>query len=405
MFSFEITSRDPRTKARTGVFETPHGKLETPEFALVATKAAFKSITHDDIASTPIKYSIANTFHIYVSNILNDIEKAGGIHKYMKYSNVMATDSGGFQVFSLGFGKVHSINKLGGVGESSTQGTAIFPSEHGIQRQESDDNNPLTITEEGVTFTFDGREITLTPESSMDIQHRIGADIIFAFDECTSSLNTKEYTANSLELTHRWLDRCIAAHAPFKEKQALFAILQGGAYRDLREKTAKHLATLDVPGYGVGGSLGKTKEDMHNILDWTLPLLPDNKPRHLLGIGNIRDIFEGVERGIDVMDCVIPTREARHRMLYTTEGRKVVRFERIKPYENEIIDSRPGSPTLQDGITWLQLAKWFQVRDPLAAKYATLHNIFFFTEMTKEIRAAIKEGTFPELKKRYLTYY
>lgn len=399
MFDFTITKREKHTKARTGVFETPHGNLQTPEFALVATKAAFKSITHDDIAGTPIKYSIANTFHIYVRDILKDIEAAGGIHKYMKYSNVMATDSGGFQIFSLGFGKAHSVNKLGVSGQVAG---AIFPGEN---REESDTDNPLEITEDGATFIFDDKKITLTPESSMDIQHRIGADIIFAFDECTSSLNTKEYTKNSLERTHRWLDRCITAHAPFADKQALFGIVQGGAYKDLREYSAKHLAKLDVPGYGIGGSLGKTKEDMHNILEWTLPLLPDNRPRHLLGIGNIRDIFEGVERGIDLFDCVIPTREARHRMLYTTNGKRVVRFERIKEYKDEIVDSRPGSPTLENNITWQMLAEWFQVHDTRSIKYATLHNIFFFTELMKDIRKSIEDDTFPELKEQYLNCY
>jgi queuine tRNA-ribosyltransferase/7-cyano-7-deazaguanine tRNA-ribosyltransferase len=366
--------------------------LNTPELAIVATDGVVKTLEPADIPETPIKYSISNTFHIYVKNILEKIEKAGGIHAYMNYDKVMATDSGGFQVFSLGFGKTHNVNKLG----------AIFVGEKGVEAEESDLDNPLTITEDGVTFEFDGKPITLTPESSMDIQHRIGADIIFAFDECTSSLNTKEYTAQSLEMTHRWLDRCIVAHAPFKDKQALFGILQGGAFKDLRMKTAKELATKDVPGYGVGGSLGKTKEDMRQILEWTLPLLPDNKPRHLLGIGNIRDVFEGVERGIDLFDCVIPTREARHRVLYTKTGK---RQARISKATDEIIDPRPGSPTLKDGVTWIQLAKWFQTHDVRAMKYATLHNIFFFTEMMKEIRQAIELDSFAELKKEYLAYY
>jgi tRNA-guanine transglycosylase len=392
MFEFTVLSRSSKSSARTGAFVTPHGVLNTPELAIVATDGVVKTLEPADIPETPIKYSISNTFHIYVKNILEKIEKAGGIHAYMNYDKVMATDSGGFQVFSLGFGKTHNVNKLG----------AIFVGEKGVEAEESDLDNPLTITEDGVTFEFDGKPITLTPESSMDIQHRIGADIIFAFDECTSSLNTKEYTAQSLEMTHRWLDRCIVAHAPFKDKQALFGILQGGAYKDLRIKTAKELATKDVPGYGVGGSLGKTKEDMHQILEWTLPLLPDNKPRHLLGIGNIRDVFEGVERGIDLFDCVIPTREARHRVLYTKTGK---RQARISKATDEIIDPRPGSPTLKNGVTWIQLAKWFQTHDVRAMKYATLHNIFFFTEMMKEIRQAIELDSFAELKKEYLAYY
>ncbi len=396
MFEFSITKKDPDSRARTGIFTTPHGQLATPELAIVATEGVVKGLTPDQIPSTPIEYSIANTFHIYVKDILNKIEATGGIHNYMNYQKVLATDSGGFQVFSLGFGKTHNVNKLGDifVGENSSVNKKDL--------KEDDSDNPLTITEEGVTFTFDGKPITLTPESSMDIQHRIGADIMFAFDECTSSLNSKEYTANSLERTHRWLDRCLKAHAAFTDKQALFPIVQGGAYQDLREYSARHLAQLNVPGYGIGGSLGKTKEDMHHILEWTLPLLPDARPRHLLGIGNVRDIFEGVERGIDLFDCVIPTREARHKVLYTVHGRHHLRITRAT---EEVIDSRPGSPTLEHNVTYLQLAQWFQVHDPRAIAFATLHNIFFFTELMKEIRTSIENGTFAELKNRYLSYY
>lgn len=340
MFTFNITHRASNSKARRGAFVTPHGTLQTPDLAIVATDGHVKCIPNDIIPDTPIRYSISNTFHIFVKGILQQIRKDGGIHKHMNYPHVMATDSGGFQVFSLGFGKAHGVNKLG----------AIFP---GQSTEESDDNNPLTITEDDVRFTFDGKEIILNPEISMDIQHTIGADIIFAFDECTSSLNTKEYTTEALERTHRWLTRCIKHHAPFAQNQALFAIVQGGAYKDLREHSARFMAEQDVPGYGIGGSLGKTKEDMHAILEWTLPLLPDNKPRHLLGIGHIRDIFESVERGIDLFDCVIPTREARHRMLYTQKGRIAVRKMR---QVHDIIDETPGSPTLKDGITYAQLA-------------------------------------------------
>lgn len=394
MFRFTIVQTATQTKARRGVFQTPHGDLQTPDLAIVATEGVVKGVPPEEIPHTPIQYSISNTFHIFVKDILPKIEAAGGIHKYMNYDHVMATDSGGFQVFSLGFGKTHSVNKLGG-----GNGTAIFPGQSPI---ESDDDNPLEITEEGVTFPFDGKRITLTPESSMDLQHRIGADIIFAFDECTSSLNSKEYTAQSLDLTHRWLERCIVHHKPHSAGQALFAIVQGGAYEDLRIKAAKYLANADVPGYGVGGSLGKTKDDMHRILEWTLPLLPDDRPRHLLGIGNVRDVFEGVHRGIDLFDCVIPTREARHRVLYTVNGRVHVRISRAM---DDIIDSRPGSPTLQDGVTFKQLALWFQVHDPRAYKYATLHNIFFFTQMMREIRESIEDGTFLQLKERYLRYY
>lgn len=396
MFSFHVLHSSRHSRARSGRFETPHGVLHTPELAIVGTEAAFKCLPPDDIPPTSIQYAIANTFHIWVKNILPGIEETGGIHHYMNYPRVLATDSGGFQVFSLGFGTTHGTNKLG----------AIFPGNNPLPADADtpppDENNPVQITEEGATFLFDSKEWHLTPELSMDLQHRIGADIMFAFDECTSSLNTKEYTEQSLERTHRWLDRCITAHQTHREKQALFAIVQGGAYRDLRERSARFMAEQDVPGYGIGGSLGKTKEDMHQILDWTIPLLPDNRPRHLLGIGAVRDIFEGVERGIDLFDCVIPTREARHRVVYTQKGKISVRKMRTV---EEVIDDRPGSPTANDGITFAQLAQWFTERDPRAYYYATQHNIFFFTELMREIRDAVSDDTLSSLKERYRNVY
>lgn len=391
MFTFRVIRRDKNSRARVGIFETPHGPLETPELAIVGTNAAFRGLNPDKIPPPRIAYAIANTFHLLVNNNVDKIAAAGGIHAFMRYQRVMATDSGGFQVFSLGFGKTHNVNKLG-IG-------AIFP---GQNKTESDTDNPLKITEEGVSFPYDGRRIILTPELSIQLQHRIGADIIFAFDECTSSLNSREYTEQALERTHRWLTRCLAAHEAFQQKQALFPIVQGGAYRDLRERSAKLLAQKDVSGYGIGGSLGKTKEDMHAILEWTIPLLPDTRPRHLLGIGAIRDIFEGVERGVDLFDCVIPTREARHRVLYTTSGRQQIRIGKAV---DTVIDKRPGSPTAESGITWRQLALWFQAHDPRAHEYAVLHNIFFFTELMREIREAIASGRFSELKRRYLSFY
>lgn len=393
MFSFTITHTHQHSRARAGSFETPHGPLATPNLALVATEGVFKCLPPEQVGATDISYGIANTFHIWAKDILPQIQAAGGIHRYMQYDRALATDSGGFQVFSLGFGTTHGTNKLG----------AIFPGEHGRGSEtQSDSDNPVEISEDGVTFPFNGRTHTLTPELSMELQHRIGADIIFAFDECTSSLNSKEYTAQSLERTHRWLDRCITHHQPQSQKQALFGIVQGGAYRDLREQSARYLAKVDVPGYGIGGSLGTTKQDMYQILDWTIPLLPTDRPRHLLGIGTVPDIFAAVRRGIDLFDCVIPTREARHRILYTQHGRIAVRKMRDR---DEIIDARPGSPTLAEEVTFAQLAAWFRDRDPRACTIATKHNIFFFTRLMQDIRDAIAQDRFDELETEMLQWY
>lgn len=395
MFEFTIKHKLNGTQARTGIFKTPHGELHTPELAIVATEGEVKSVPAETTSKLPIKYSIVNTFHIFTKQILSKIEAVSGIHPFSKLPGVISSDSGGFQVFSLGFGKAHGVGKV----------AKIFPGEGEKQdiKRNQDSENPITINDEGVTFTFNDQTVTLTPEISMDIQHKIGADIIFAFDECTSPLNSKEYTREALlKRTHKWIERCVIAHEPFKETQALFAIVQGGAYQDLREMSAKHMAIQDVPGYGIGGSLGSTKEDMYNILSWTIPLLPENKPKHLLGIGQVRDIFESVERGIDLFDCVIPTREARHKVLYTHQGKKTVRKTTAQPV---VIDGHCHCQACREGVTWEQLADLFSKKDGRAYFYATVHNIQFFTDLMAKIRIAIEADTFAELKADYYNYY
>lgn len=356
----------------------------------MATEGVIKSVPKEIYDRLSLRYSIVNTFHIFTKDILPNIEKSGGIHRYAGMENVtLASDSGGFQVFSLGFGKAHQVGKVGG----------FFP---GKEHEITDENNPIKIDDTGVEFSFDNKPITLNPENSMDIQHRIGADIIFAFDECTSPLNTKDYTAKALGRTHAWILRCIEAHKGHEKNQALFAIVQGGFFEDLRKQSASYMAALDVPGFGIGGSLGQTKDDMYNILDWTLPILPENKPRHLLGIGQIRDIFEAVERGIDLFDCVIPTREARHKVLYTTEGKIAVR--KMRKVET-IFDKDCFCPACSNGVTYATLAQLFTDRDPQAYYYATVHNIVFFGRLMKEMREAIPAGTFANLKNKYLSIY
>lgn len=399
MFSFSIQSKLKNTLARVGTFESNFYSLQTPELAIVATEGEFKAIPKEYWKDLPCKYVIVNTFHISTkkprgsedtATILELVNKNGGIHHYMGLKDrTIASDSGGFQVFSLGFGKAHQVGKIGG----------MFP---GSDVNHHDKDNPVVIDDVGVTFEFDGRKIHLNPEISMDIQHKIGADIMFAFDECTSPLNSKEYTAEALQRTYAWLDRCIAAHKGHENKQALFAIVQGGAYEDLRKEAAKIIGSKDVPGFGIGGSLGKTKEDMYQILEWVMPLLPEEKPRHLLGIGSVRDIFEGVERGVDLFDCVIPTREARHRVLYTTKGR--ISLRKMKS-SNEVFDVNCNCFACRDNITYEKLWQLFVKRDPQATFYASVHNIWFFSRLMEQIRESIQNNTFYELKKYYLTNY
>ncbi len=399
MFSFNIESKLKNTFARTGTFQTNFHNLETPELAIVATEGEFKAIPKEYWKELPCKYVIVNTFHISTkkprgaegdATILERIDNVNGIHAYMDLKDrTIASDSGGFQVFSLGFGKAHQVGKIGG----------MFP---GKEVQDHDQDNPVVIDDDGVTFEFDNKKIHLNPEKSMDIQHKIGADVMFAFDECTSPLNSKSYTTEALKRTYAWLDRCIEAHRDHASKQALFAIVQGGAYEDLRKEAAQIIGSKDVPGFGIGGSLGKTKEDMYQILEWIMPRMPDGKPRHLLGIGSVKDIFEGVERGIDLFDCVIPTREARHRVLYTSQGRLSLR--KMKSV-NEVLDPTCYCFACRDNVTYKDLWQLFVKRDPKATFYASSHNIWFFSDLMKRIRESIQEGTFFKLKEECLTNY
>jgi tRNA-guanine transglycosylase len=397
MFELKIQSKLAGTRARTAQFQTPHHLLETPELAIVATEGEFKAVPHEYWNELPCKYLVVNTFHINTKRLIRDLRDApilehvdtkGGIHEYMNLKNrTIASDSGGFQVFSLGFGKAHHIGKI----------VHIVP---GSKITYEDQGNPLKISEDGVSFQFDKREINLTPEISMDIQHRIGADIMFAFDECTSPLNSKEYTEKSLERTYRWLDRCIEAHRGFGEKQALFPVIQGGMFEDLRKESAEVMGSKDVPGFGIGGSFGK--EEMSDVLEWTIPLLPEEKPRHLLGIGTVRDIFEAIERGVDLFDCVIPTREGRHGRLYTHQGPRALRKGKTL---NEVIDPHCGCFGCREGITYAQLWELYSKRDSRFFLYATAHNIWFFSELTAKIRESIQRNSFYELKEKYLQSY
>lgn len=426
MFEFKITSQDKKSKARTGVFYTPHGPLVTPNLAIVATDGEVKAVPKEKLANLPIDYLIVNTFHIYTKNILESIAvtvppqpvQLNTVHDYAGFQKTIASDSGGFQVFSLGFAKTHKVGKIGG----------FFP---GKEHEDKDTQNPLTITDEGVQFVYDEKPVTLTPESSMQLQQKIGADIMFAFDECTSPLNSYEYTKQAMERTHRWLERCISFYKKsrfpnsnfqsntdipnFKQanenlriknelkipEQALFGIVQGGYFEDLRKLSAQFVGKQDVPGFGIGGSLGKTKEEMYKVLEWTMPYLPDEKPRHLLGIGHVRDIFEAVERGVDLFDCVVPTREARHKVLYTKTGK--VQLRKVKTVESPVeTDCKCDACS---NITMKQLYGLFLEKNPLAYYYATVHNIQFFIDLMKRIRKSIEGNMFPELKKEYLQYY
>lgn len=418
MFTYTIEAQEKTSRARTGVFETPHGILKTPNLATVATSGAVKGIPKEKLSKQNLQLLIVNTFHLHTKGIIGELKPGETIHHYAGFEGPIESDSGGFQVFSLGFAKTHNVGKIGG----------FFP---GKEHKDVDVNNPLTITDEGVSFTYDNRTITLSPEISIELQKKIGADIIFAFDECTSPLNSYEYTKEAMERTHRWLKRSITAwktkstmsffstpvgalqtsqgNPKSFEKdivtslpQALFAIVQGGYFKDLREISAKFVGQQDVPGFGIGGSLGKTKEEMLQVLDWTIPHLPDQKPRHLLGIGQVKDIFEAVERGVDLFDCVIPTREARHRLLYTKQGKLELRKNK---HREEPIEKDCDCEACINNITMKQLWELFLAKDPLAHYFSTVHNVRFFSNLMNEIRNAIRNNIFAEVKNEYLALF
>lgn len=396
---FEITARDPNSKARCGTLELAHGKVETPIFVPVGTQATVKTLTPHDLYEMDAQIILSNTYHLYLRPGEELILKNGGLHGFMNWNKPIMTDSGGFQAFSLGFALEHGVGKIGN----------IFPEEDPHAKEKRPSKKKLAkITEEGVKFVshIDASKHMLTPEKSIDIQEKLGADIILAFDECTSPLSTYEYTKESLERTHRWAVRSINAK---KSKQALFGIVQGGAYKDLREESTKFISSLPFDGYAIGGSLGKSKKEMHHVLDWTIPLLQDDMPRHLLGIGGIDDIFECVERGIDMFDCVGPTRMARSGMLLICpeSGGTFTNKFRIRITNTQFReDKSPIDPNCScytcKNYTRSYIRHLFVADELLAHRLASYHNIHFMLNLMKQIRESIKNNSFSELKKKWL---
>ena len=291
-FSFEVIHQDLKTKARSGVIHTPHGDIETPAFVPVGTQATVKSLTPEEITDSGTDIFFVNTYHMVLRPGIEVIKKFGGLHKFMHWDKPLITDSGGFQVFSLG-AKRFARKGEDGQGEASL----------------------VRISDDGVTFKshWDGKEYVFTPENSMQYQNDLGADIHIAFDDCTPYPVTKKQAEKSMQRTHQWAKRSLAAH----KNVALYGSIQGSVYEDLRKESASFITSLPFDGFAIGGvSVGESKKEMAQVLDWVTPLLPENKPRHLLGVGEIDDIFTLVAHGIDTFDCVQPTRLARMGILF-----------------------------------------------------------------------------------------
>src|SRR3989338_4233132 len=306
---FELKTQSKTSKARTGIIKTPHGNIQTPYLIPVATAAIVRGLDQKDMESLGAEVLLANTYYLNLRPGEKIIKRLGGLHKFMNWQKPLFTDSGGFQAFTLGYGMEHNINKIG----------SFFPGNKTTKKEDMQEKK-ATINDDGITFKAhdSGKLIHLNPEKSIKIQQDLGADIILALDECTSPLSDYEYTKSSMERTHKWALESLKWHKKKtkKTKQSLYGIIQGGEYKDLRLESAKFISSMDFDGIAIGGSLGKSKKDMHNILEWVAPLLPKDKPRHLLGIGSIDDVFECVERGIDTFDCVMPTRLARRGSLF-----------------------------------------------------------------------------------------
>lgn len=397
--SFRYELLQQRGRARRGRIHTPHGTIETPEFLPVGTQATVKALTPPQLRECGVQGLLANTYHLYLRPGSQLVEKMGGLHRFMQWPGPIMTDSGGFQAFSLGAGREHGVGKIGGV----------FPGSNAKKPRGAVLPNMVKIDEEGVRFRshLDGSSHLLTPESSIRIQEELGADMILAFDECTSPLADKAYTENSLERTHRWALRCLEARRD--NPQALYGILQGGAYPDLRQRTLDFMVPLPWQGFAVGGSLGKTKEEMHQVLDWTVPGLPDDKPRHLLGIGEFEDLFEGVARGIDTFDCVIPTRFARNGHVFVkpgTPGRSPrgtwnllnARFRDL----DQPIQSDCACYACQN-FSLAYLRHLHKADEILAYTLGSMHNLHFLLTLMRDMRQALQEDRFETFRQSFFT--
>ena len=378
--------------ARAGKITTPHGVIETPAFVVVGTKATVKSLTPEQVKGIGAQVVLGNTYHLFLQPGDEFIRDAEGLGKFMHWDGPTMTDSGGFQVFSLG----------AGMGRGNTK----FEAAAAPERPDGEEEPRLAkIDEEGVTFRshIDGKEHRFTPEKSMEIQHNLGADIIFAFDECTLPTAPEEYQREAMERTHRWALRSLEAHkrSGKQNEQALFGIVQGGRYEELRKESAKTISAMGFDGFGIGGSF--SKEDLGEKLSSVNKILPEEKPRHLLGIGEPEDLFAGVENGIDTFDCVLPTRLARNGTLYTKQGKiNITNAKYTRDFSP--LDTNCNCYTCIN-FTRAYLSHLFRAKEMLAATLASIHNLYFVVHLVADIRQAVLDENMPDFKARFMAEY
>lgn len=400
-FSFEVNKTIPGFQGRSGEITTPHGVIQTPAFIPVGTKATVKSVLPESVGEVGAQAVLSNAYHLYLQPGPDTLDEAGGLSKFMNWDKPTFTDSGGFQVMSLGVGfkKVIDMN-----GDSLNSDDLIAEKRERLAH----------VDDEGVTFKshLDGSMHRFTPEISMQVQHKIGADIMFAFDELTTLHNTRKYQERSLERTRLWALRCLDEHKRLTDErkhkpyQALFGVLQGAQYEDLRRKAASDLGAMEssgisFDGFGMGGALDKSI--LGTIVGWMAEELPANKPRHLLGIGEPADLFAGVENGADTFDCVAPTREARTSAVYSANGRFNVSNGSYKRDFNPI--DRECKCYTCANYSRAYLNHLFRAKEILGSTLATIHNLHFIVNLVDRMRLAINNGDFSEFKKEFLGRY
>ncbi|ERJ12751.1 tRNA guanosine(34) transglycosylase Tgt [Haloplasma contractile] len=364
---YELIHECKQTGARYGKLHTPHGVIETPIFMPVGTQATVKTLSPEELEDMSAQIILGNTYHLWLQPGDDLIQEAGGLHKFMKWDKPILTDSGGFQVFSL--------SKL------------------------------RNIEEEGVHFRHhkSGEKLFLSPEKAISIQNNLGSDIMMSFDECVELPSTFEYTKNSLERTLRWAERGKNAHKN-PDTQALFGIVQGGDYEELRRMSALELVKMDFPGYSIGGlSVGEPKEVMYKVLEWTVPFLPKDKPRYLMGVGSPDALLEGSIRGVDMFDCVLPTRIARHGTAMTSEGRVVIKN---KVYERDFspLDHECGCYTCKN-YTRAYLRHLHKANEIFGQRLVSYHNLYFLLNLMENVREAIKEDRLLTFKEEFFEKY
>ncbi|MCQ1533027.1 tRNA guanosine(34) transglycosylase Tgt [Mitsuokella jalaludinii] len=365
--TYELVKKDERTGARAGIIHTPHGSFPTPIFMPVGTQASVKGVSPDELHDLGAGIILSNTYHLFLRPGMDLIREAGGLHKFMHWDRAILTDSGGFQVFSLG-----DLRK---------------------------------ITEEGVTFRshIDGSKKFLSPEVSMEVQMALGSDIVMAFDECVPYPADYNYAKQSTERTIRWLQRC--KEAMTAPNQGLFGIVQGGMHKELREWSARETTAMDLPGYAVGGlSVGEPKELMYEMLEYSTSLLPQDKPRYLMGVGTPDCLVEGVQRGIDMFDCVYPTRVARNGMAMTWTGRLVMKNAQFT-HDHTVLEEGCGCYACRNGYTRAYIRHLVRANEIFGLRLLSLHNLYFLQEFMRRMRQAILEDRFTEFRSDFFNHY